>query len=126
MAAAQLDPVVFPTPDLAKSPAGPDWIVIGNEGGFLPAPVVVDGQQVTAVGGEYNTATLLNVDTTEGYGFEADIEYVRFNQPTVNDPAMIAGLIAMGVDGIITDRPDLLRHALAERSASRPTLTHWK
>ena len=26
---------------------GPDWIQIGTEGGFLPAPVVVDGQQVT-------------------------------------------------------------------------------
>ena len=47
VAAAQLDPVVFPTPDLTKSPAGPDWIQIGSEGGFLPKPVVVDGQQVT-------------------------------------------------------------------------------
>jgi FtsP/CotA-like multicopper oxidase with cupredoxin domain len=47
VAAAQLDPVVFPTPDLALSPAGPDWIVFGSEGGFLPKPVVVDGQQVT-------------------------------------------------------------------------------
>ena len=47
LAAAQTDPVVFPTPDLTQSPAGPDWIQIGNEGGFLPAPVVVDGQQVT-------------------------------------------------------------------------------
>ena len=47
LAAAQLDPVVFPTPDLTLSPAGPDWIQIGTEGGFLPAPVVVDGQQVT-------------------------------------------------------------------------------
>ena len=26
---------------------GPDWIVIGSEGGFLPAPAVVDGQQPT-------------------------------------------------------------------------------
>jgi FtsP/CotA-like multicopper oxidase with cupredoxin domain len=47
LAAAQSDPNVFPTPDLTQSPAGPDWIQIGNEGGFLPAPVVVDGQQVT-------------------------------------------------------------------------------
>ncbi len=47
VAAAQLDPVVFPTPDLTLSPAGPDWIQIGTEGGFLPKPVVVDGQQVT-------------------------------------------------------------------------------
>ncbi len=45
--AAQLDPVIFPTPDTNLSPAGPDWIQIGTEGGFLPAPVVVDGQQVT-------------------------------------------------------------------------------
>jgi FtsP/CotA-like multicopper oxidase with cupredoxin domain len=47
VAAAQLDPVVFPTPDLTLSPAGPDWIVFGSESGFLPKPVVVDGQQVT-------------------------------------------------------------------------------
>jgi FtsP/CotA-like multicopper oxidase with cupredoxin domain/fibronectin type 3 domain-containing protein len=47
VAAAQLDPVVFPTPDLNLSPAGPDWIMIGNEGGFLAKPAVVDGQQVT-------------------------------------------------------------------------------
>jgi iron complex outermembrane recepter protein len=35
----------------------------------------VDGQQLTAVGGEYNVATLLNADTTEGHGIEADIEW---------------------------------------------------
>ena len=29
------------------STAGPDWVQIGTEGGFLPAPVVVDGQQET-------------------------------------------------------------------------------
>lgn len=45
--AAQSDPNVFPTPDTDISKPGPDWIQIGTEGGFLPAPVVVDGQQVT-------------------------------------------------------------------------------
>jgi iron complex outermembrane receptor protein len=35
----------------------------------------VSDQQITAVGGEYNTATLLNADKTEGYGLEADIEW---------------------------------------------------
>lgn len=40
----------------------------------------VDGQQLTAVGGEYNIATLLNADKTEGYGLEADIEFI----PTAN------------------------------------------
>jgi FtsP/CotA-like multicopper oxidase with cupredoxin domain len=47
LAAAQTDPNVFPTPDTAISKPGPDWIQIGSEGGFLPAPTVVDGQQVT-------------------------------------------------------------------------------
>ncbi len=56
LAAAQLDPTVSPnaiqsyvdpTTGLTVNLAGPDWIVIGSEGGFLPAPVVVDGQQVT-------------------------------------------------------------------------------
>jgi FtsP/CotA-like multicopper oxidase with cupredoxin domain len=53
--AAQTDPNVFPTPvdaspadpSLPRSTAGPDWIQIGSEGGFLPAPAVVDGQQPT-------------------------------------------------------------------------------
>ncbi len=46
--AAQTDPVVFPTPvDANNDKAGPDWIQIGTEGGFLPAPAVVDGQQPT-------------------------------------------------------------------------------
>jgi FtsP/CotA-like multicopper oxidase with cupredoxin domain len=38
---------VYPTPDTTISLPGPDWVVIGSEGGFLPAPAVVDGQQVT-------------------------------------------------------------------------------
>ena len=44
---AQTDPVAFPTPVQGPATAGPDWIQIGTEGGFLPAPVVVDGQQFT-------------------------------------------------------------------------------
>jgi FtsP/CotA-like multicopper oxidase with cupredoxin domain len=47
VAAAKTDPTVFPTPDTALSPAGPDWIQIGTEGGFLPAPAVVSGHQPT-------------------------------------------------------------------------------
>ena len=45
--AAQLDPNVFPTPVQGAATAGPDWIQIGTEGGFLPAPTVIDGQQPT-------------------------------------------------------------------------------
>jgi len=47
LALAQTDPVVFPTPDTTWSPAGPSWIQIGSEGGFLPAPVVVPNQPIT-------------------------------------------------------------------------------
>lgn len=35
----------------------------------------VTDQQITAVGGENNTAALLNAAKTEGYGFETDIEW---------------------------------------------------
>lgn len=47
LAAAQIDPVVFPTPDTALSPVGPSWIQIGTESGFLPAPVLVPNQPIT-------------------------------------------------------------------------------
>ncbi len=40
----------------------------------------VDGQQIVAVGGQYNTATLLNADKTNGYGFETDLDWM----PTAN------------------------------------------
>ena len=47
VAAAQTDPNVYPTPDTTLSPAGPDWVQIGTEGGFLPAPTTVSGHQPT-------------------------------------------------------------------------------
>jgi iron complex outermembrane receptor protein len=36
----------------------------------------MDNQQLTAVGGQYNVATLLNAKRTKGHGFEADVEYI--------------------------------------------------
>ena len=47
LAAAQTDPNVFPTPVQGAATTGPDWIQIGTEGGFLPAPAIIDGQQPT-------------------------------------------------------------------------------
>jgi FtsP/CotA-like multicopper oxidase with cupredoxin domain len=50
VAAALEDPAgVFPTPDTTLSPAGPDWVQIGTEGGFLPAPTVIPAQPTTWV-----------------------------------------------------------------------------
>ncbi|MFN8079996.1 MAG: multicopper oxidase domain-containing protein [Kineosporiaceae bacterium] len=46
--AAQNDPNIVPTPEGANNDAyGPDWVQIASEGGFLPAPAVIDGQQPT-------------------------------------------------------------------------------
>ena len=47
VAAAQLDPNIFPTPDTTISPPGPSWVQIGTESGFLPYPVVVPNQPIT-------------------------------------------------------------------------------
>jgi FtsP/CotA-like multicopper oxidase with cupredoxin domain len=50
VAGALADPAgVFPTPDTALSPAGPAWLQIGTEGGFLPTPVVIPNQVITWV-----------------------------------------------------------------------------
>lgn len=57
----------------------------------------MDGQQLTAVGGQYNVATILNADKTDGHGFEVDVEYIAsanfwvtlggsWNSTEINDP----------------------------------------
>ncbi|HEU4523221.1 MAG TPA: TonB-dependent receptor [Thermoanaerobaculia bacterium] len=59
----------------------------------------VDGQQITAVGGEFNVATLLNADKTEGYGLETDINWApsrnwmitfggSYNHTEIKDPGL--------------------------------------
>ena len=42
---------------------------------------------------------------------------------TVNDPADMRRMIEWGVDGIISDRPDLLRKAAGEMGVSLPQPT---
>ena len=49
VAAAKNDPVVQPTVDRTLSPAGPDWIQIGNDSGFLPAPAVIPAEDITYI-----------------------------------------------------------------------------
>jgi len=59
----------------------------------------VDGQQIVAVGGQYNTATLLNADKSKGYGFEADLDWApssdwlftlggSYNHTEIDDPSL--------------------------------------
>ncbi len=39
---------------------------------------------------------------------------------TVNEPADMQRLVALGVDGMISDRPDLLRSVLLEQGIAVP------
>jgi FtsP/CotA-like multicopper oxidase with cupredoxin domain/fibronectin type 3 domain-containing protein len=57
-AAAAGDTTVFPTP---VAPKGPDWIQIGTEGGFLPAPTVIPAQPITWV----NDPTVFNAGNVD-------------------------------------------------------------
>ena len=65
VAAALDDPTIFPTPD--STTKGPDWIVIGSEGGFLPAPVVVPAQPTTWV----NDPTVFNAGNVDQHSLLA-------------------------------------------------------
>ena len=42
---------------------------------------------------------------------------------TVNEPTQIKKMLDLGVDGIISDRPDLVRQAMAERGMALPSAT---
>jgi glycerophosphoryl diester phosphodiesterase len=42
---------------------------------------------------------------------------------TVNETAQMSRLMDMGVDGIVTDRPDLLREEMARRGLPLPRAT---
>lgn len=59
VAAALDDATVFPTP--VAGTEGPDWIVIGTEGGFLPAPVQVPAHPTTWV----NDPTVFNAGNVD-------------------------------------------------------------
>ena len=59
----------------------------------------INNQQITAVGGEINTATLLNADKTDGNGVEADLQWTpsgnwlmtfgfSWNPTSFNDPSL--------------------------------------
>ena len=42
---------------------------------------------------------------------------------TVNEPARMAAVFDMGVNGIVTDRPDLLREEMKRRGVALPAMT---
>jgi len=101
--AAQTDPNVFPTPDTTLSPAGPSWIQIGTEGGFLPAPAVVPNQPTTwitdptrfDVGNVDKHALLLapaeRADAIVDFSKYAGKTLILYNDAPAAFPARVAG-----------------------------------
>ncbi|MDO9086612.1 MAG: multicopper oxidase domain-containing protein [Anaerolineaceae bacterium] len=57
--AALEDPTIMPTP--VSGSEGPDWVQIGTEGGFLPAPTVLPAQPTTWV----NDPTVFNAGNVD-------------------------------------------------------------
>ena len=77
----------------------------------------VTDQQITAVGGEFNTATLLNAAKTEGYGLEADIEWTpsphwlmtfgaSYNPTKIKDPTLWVVACGGGCTVLDPTQPD--------------------
>ena len=62
-------------------------------------------------------------DLTETARKEAHDLGLRVAVWTVNDPAQIKKMLDLGVDGITSDRPDLVRQAMAERGMALPSAT---
>ena len=80
-------------------------------GGSVPRAVHAAGGRIWAPNQTYLTAALLAEARTLGL---AVIPW------TVNEPAMMVKLLDMGVDGIISDRPDLVQQELRKRAPARP------
>jgi iron complex outermembrane receptor protein len=97
-----------------------------NVAGYL---YEVDGQQIVAVGGKFNTATLLNADRTNGYGFEVDLDWApsagwlftlgtSYNHTEIDDPSLAVAICGGGctvtspvVDGLARVDGNPLPHA---------------
>jgi glycerophosphoryl diester phosphodiesterase len=83
----------------------------GDFAGSVPRAVAAAGGK--SWGPEY-------VDLTEALVAEAHALGLKVRPWTVNDPAIMARFLDWGVDGLITDRPDLTRAVMAARGMELP------
>jgi glycerophosphoryl diester phosphodiesterase len=83
-------------------------------GGSVPAAIKAAGGKVWSP--FYGDVDKAKVDEAHGLG----LQVIAW---TVNDPKAIASLIDIGVDGIISDRPDVLRQVAAEKGVTLPRAT---
>ncbi|BBK31682.1 glycerophosphoryl diester phosphodiesterase [Stella humosa] len=101
----------------AASPGASAWtagIAAADHGGSVPRMVKAAGGRVWSP--FYRDPTDDDIATARRLGLQVVVW-------TVNDRAEMAGLLDRGIDGIITDRPDILRALMAERGMAQPTAT---
>jgi glycerophosphoryl diester phosphodiesterase len=85
-----------------------------SHGGSVPAAIKAAGG--TAWSPYYKDVGKDTVAEAHGLGLQVIVW-------TVNDPKEMADLIDLGVDGIISDRPDILRQVAAEKGFALPKAT---
>lgn len=92
----------------ADNPAGSRWTAgfQYREHGSIPC-------MIKAAGGTHWSAYYGDLDAAKVK--EAQALGLKVLAWTVNDPALMARVLDLGVDGLITDRPDLARRLLEER-----------
>lgn len=99
----------------ADGSAGPSPWLAGFDpsryGGSVPRAVHAAGGRIWAPNQGFLTPELLAEARSLG---------IRVIPWTVNQPAMMAKLLDMGVDGIISDRPDLVREEMKKRGMPLP------
>ncbi len=105
------------SPSIAPIDCGPSPWTAGfqmRDHGSVP-------RMVKAAGGTTWSPEWRDVD--EARIAEAHALGLRVVAWTVNDPSQVARLIAMGVDGLISDRPDVVREEMRERGMALPAGT---
>jgi glycerophosphoryl diester phosphodiesterase len=83
-------------------------------GGFQPREHGSIPKMIKAAGGSHWSANFRDLDAQKVK--EAQSLGLKVLAWTVNDPAQMERLIGYGIDGLITDRPDLARKLLEERN----------
>lgn len=78
-------------------------------------------KMIKAAGG--HTWSAFHLDLTAEKVREAQALGLQVLAWTVNEPARMAALLDMGVDGIVSDRPDLVREEMKRRGMALPAAT---
>ncbi len=104
-------------PDIAPGDCGPsEWTAGYQLRDYGSVPKMVKAAGGSAWSPYYRDVTPATVAEAKSLGIAVVVW-------TVNDPATIGKLIEMGVDGIISDRPDVVREEMRRRGLALPPVT---